>query len=383
MDIEVLKSSLPDLHSATVSEKEISAIDFTRPLNEYPTIKTITEYLLSNPTPSGNIASATLRDNGSVVQDSMEKYLDSDALSSSMLKAAFKTPLDFRFSLSEDKEELERMNKRQSFELGTFLHQCILEPTKFSRAIVEPDFKLSSHEGCDVGIAFYEGLCQEKGIPYPVVPYESLQTKKNYIEQLKRVADVQPVTEEHFLKIKILKKRVETYAGGIIKRLMLHSKREVSVYYREPETGLNLKVRPDALQFSENIGVNAIISIKSTSCENLEAFFAHAAKLHYDLSEGMYQEVVSAATGRDFNTTIMIMLQTVAPYHIAVLVWKPEDIEMGKYKFRNALHDAQVILETDSAQGYDVFSEDGDLGLINMELPRWNQREYLPKNIES
>ena len=375
------QTPMPDLYSAKVSEEDyFKVIDYSRPLEEYPTIQTITDHLRQHAA-SKHVYTESLNQFGKVVCDDMEKYLDNDAVSSSMLKAALKTPLDFQFSLSEDKEELEKLRGKKHFALGTFLHQCVLEPTKFKRAIIEPDFKLSSHEGCDVGIAFYEGLCAEMGKEYPNVPVESLQTKKNYIEALKKCADVEPVEAEHKLKIDILERRIKTYGGGIIPRLLLHSKREVSVYHQDVETGLDLKVRPDALQFKENIGVDAVISIKSTACENLNAFYAHAAKLHYDLSEGMYQEVVSAATGRDFNTTIMIMLQTVAPYHIAVLVWTAEDIEMGKHKYKTALFNAKEIIDKGSAKGYDVFAESDDFGLIKMQLPGWNQREQLPVNI--
>lgn len=373
---------LPDLHSAAVSKEDFfkGVIDYTRPLSEYPKVQTIVDYLKLN-IPAQHIYTESLNLYGKVVQDDMEKYLDDDSLNSSTLKAASKTPLDFQFALSEDKEELEKLKGKKHFALGTFLHQCLLEPTKFKRAIIEPDFKLSSHEGCDVGIAFYEGLCDEMRIPYPNVPVESLQTKKNYIEALKKLADIEPVEPEHKMKIDILEKRIDNYAGGIIKRLLLHSKRETSVYITDSESGLPLKVRPDAIQFKENIGVDAIISVKSTACENLDAFYSHAAKLNYDLSEGMYQEVVSAATGRDFNTTIMIMLQTVAPYHIAVLVWTPEDIEMGKYKFHNALTNAKQIVEKGSAQGLEVHAQENSFGLIEMSLPGWNQKEQLPVNI--
>lgn len=381
-EVKLSAEILSALNNAETGDSIIKSIDYTRPLNEYPTVQKIVEYLKLD-IPAQHVYTESLNLYGKVVQDDMEKYLENDALSSSMLKAASKTPLDFQFSLSEDKEALEELRGKKHFALGTFLHQCLLEPTKFKRAIIEPDFKLSSHEGCDVGIAFYEGLCAERGIVFPNVPVESLQTKKNYIEALKKLADVEAVEPEHKLKIDILEKRINTYAGGIIKRLLLHSKRETSVYYTDPETDMPLKVRPDAIQFRENIGVDAIISVKSTACESLDAFYSHAAKLNYDLSEGMYQEVVSAATGRDFNTTIMIMLQTVAPYHIAVLVWTPEDIEMGKYKFRNALHNAKQIIEKGSAQGLEVHAQDDSFGLIEMALPGWNQKEQLPVNIKN
>lgn len=72
--------------------------------------------------------------------------------------------------------------------------------------------------------------------------------------------------------------------------------------------------------------------------DDLGKFYYDCAKLKYELSEGMYQEVMSSVTGRNFNVTIMIMLQTVEPYDVAVLFWSPDDLANGKYKYRYALN---------------------------------------------
>jgi hypothetical protein len=402
--VETQTLKLPNLHSAVISDNEMldKAIDFTRPLNEYPTVQKIAEFLRLDIKPK-HIYTESLNRNGLVVQDAMEKYLDNEALSSSMFKAALKTPLHFEFAKSEDKEALEELRGNAPyFNLGTFLHQAILEPTKFSRAIVEPDYKLNTTEGVESMIKFWEDQIKLKG--FAVInddeveqsialeltkesilklglSLDKIDGKRKYCEFLKKHSDLEPVTAENFIKIQILKKHYENYGDGILKRLLHHSKREISMYAKEPTTGLNVKIRPDAIQFEENIGVNAIISVKSSGIEDLKAFYYQAAKLHYDLSEGMYQEVATACTERDFNTTIMVMLQTVAPYAIAILVWSAEDIEMGKHKYHFALNSAKEIIEKDSVKGYEVFSEEENFGLIQMNLPNWNQQEYLPVNI--
>lgn len=393
--------TFPNLHEGSVSEDLIDpTIDYTRPLSEYPSIDAITQHILSGAKPK-HIYTKSLNQNGKVVQDSMEKYLSNESLSSSMLKDALKTPLHLKFGLDGDKNKLEKMQGEKSyFNIGTYLHQCILEPTKFTRAIVEPKHSLSSSEGVENLIKFWEGKIEEFGkglnekgeeitaqealdlamddVDALGLSIEKQDGKKRYYHSLKAFSGMQAVTEENYFKIQILKKHYDNYGGGILKRLLLHSKREISVYAEDQNSGLNLKVRPDALQFKENIGVDAIISIKSTSKEDLNEFFKHAANLHYDLSEGMYQHVVSNATGRDFNTTITIMLQTVAPFAIAVLVWSPEDIETGKYKFRSALEITERAIKEDRFQGFDTYAQPDDMGLIQLNLPGWNNKILLP-----
>lgn len=394
-DNKLKETAMPDLYQAAVAENELIKTN----ANAGDAISTIEQKLLSNYNPV-HIYTKDLNINGRAVKDSFEKYLHHKAIQSNHLKQALKTPLHFAFSKDEDKYELDKIRGgKKCFELGTFLHQCVLEPTLFSKVLVEPKSSLSTTEGVNALIKFWEEKIQEIGeiiineipvswqaildmsikkVKEKGLSIDKIDGKKAYYEALKKASGITPVSEEHFLKISILKKHLNNYAGGIIYKLLKKSKREISFYYTN-ENGTKLKVRPDALQFEENIGVNAIISVKSTSCEDLRAFYYNAAKLHYDLTEGMYQEIISKVTSRNFDTTIMVMLQTVEPYAIAILVWSKDDIEVGKYKYQTALTIAENAINSNEFKGYDTFS-DNCLGLIPTQLPNWNNAELLPSN---
>ncbi|UVQ23767.1 hypothetical protein NXX60_07060 [Bacteroides thetaiotaomicron] len=58
---------------------------------------------------------------------------------------------------------------------------------------------------------------------------------------------------------------------------------EVSFYGKDEETGLNVRVRPDYFNVEENIGVNAVISFKTTRADDLGKFYYDCAKLKYEL----------------------------------------------------------------------------------------------------
>ena len=386
-----------------LEEAESKKIDYSRPLNEYPTAEKIAKFLMTRNAPARHIYTKDLNiGKGQAVQDAMEKYLATPALQSLHLKKALVSPLHLAFSMSDDVKE---MNKRKEakgyFELGTYIHQCFLEPTKFSRVIVETKGSLASNDGVLSLIKFWEGVINARGfgvspdgeeIPAEEAIQEALNEvsshglntdkidgKKCYYYALKNIAGMESVTQDHYDIIQILKKQYDGYGGGILKEILKHSKREISFYTQED--GVDVKVRPDAIQFAENIGVNAIISIKSTASEDLKSFYNQAARMHYDLSEGMYQDIVSKVSGRDFNTTIMIMFQTVEPFGVAVLVWSADDIEMGKYKYRTGLQIAKECQEKEIWPGYETFAEEGSFGLIQMQLPTWNNREILPTNL--
>lgn len=389
----------------TGNELMDAGIDYTRPLSEYPTPQTIVDFIMQGTEPQ-HIYTKDLNIAGLAVQDEMEKYLSNEALSSGMLKDALKTPMHFAFSLDGDKSALQQLQAEKGhFNLGNYLHQAILEPTKFGRAIVEPKASLTSTDGVESLMKFWETTIENQGFAFNEkeeqitveevlnlaaedvkklgLNIDKIDGKKAYLRALKSFSGLEATTDENYFKIQILKRHYEEYGGGILKRLLKHSKREISLYHTDAVTGLKVKVRPDALQFKENIGVDAVISVKSSGIEDLRAFYYQAAKLHYDLSEGMYQEIATSVTGRDFNTTIMIMLQTVAPFAVAILVWSPEDIETGKHKYRTALGIAKESLENNSFPGYDSFAEVGNFGLIQMHLPQWNNQEFLPSQIDN
>ncbi len=401
-NFDELKNNLPDLHLAELSEKElfVPQIDYTRPLTEYPRATDIAGYISSREG-TEHIYTKNLNINGTAIQDDMAKYLSNESYSSGQLKAALKTPLHLYFEREDEaRRELDKLQDKKHFKLGNFLHECMLEPTKFSRVTVEPEANRASNDGLNTLIEFWEGILDtqeqcfldgEVVTAQDVLDYANKEVpditkrdhKKAYLTIIEQASGVTAITEQHKIIVDVVKRNYLAYGDGIIPKLLKHSKREISLYATDPSTGLDIKVRPDAMQFAENIGQNAIISVKSTACESLSHFYYHTAKLHYELSEGMYQEVASQVTGRDFNTTIMIMLQTVAPYGVAVLVWNGEDIEIGKYKYHQALQTAYECELSGEYPTYDAFSEEGNHGLIDMKQPDWNSKELQPVDLSN
>jgi hypothetical protein len=387
-------------HEAALKSSEVKSIDYTRPLSEYPTAQTIADFVKQR-NGTRHVYTEDLNINGIAVQDAMEKYLSNVSYSSGQLKAALKTPLHLFFEREDEaRRELDKLADKKHFKRGEFLHQCMLEPTKFSRVIVEPKKSRSNNNDLDDLIEFYENVCERREICYlkgkevsaqDVFDYANTEVpdtskrddKKKYLAILEQCSGVTAISAQDKIIIDVVKRNYLAYGNGIIPKLLKHSKREISLYTTDEVTGLDVKVRPDSMQFAENIGVNAIISVKSTSAESLSHFYYQSAKFNYELSEGMYQEVASQVTGRDFNTTITIMLQTVAPFGVGVMVWNAEDIEIGKHKYRQALHTAYQCELNGDYPTYDAFAEEGNLGIINMKQPEWNAKELHPVELSN
>lgn len=396
--------SLPDIDSAVIADTElVKSIDYTRPLTDYATAHDIADFIKKRKRVYDRVALNSI--NGArIVQDDMAVYLRNPAYSSSILKESLKSPLHLFYAKESDwKTKLEKLQKeKECFSLGTVIHSCILEPDKFNSFVFEPPAYRTTTEGIDKLIKFWEAHVAEHGgridgrkvngwvavknamsfIEHAGRSLDKIDGKRLYYDRLKEVSGKTVITEAQKIMIDAIRFNYNRYGDGILREIMKGAKTEVSIYLSEPDMGLPVRIRPDAIQFAENIGHNAIISVKTTSCDSLEHFYYQTAKYMYELSEGMYLEVAESATGRPFTCTIMIVVQTVPPFACAALVWNGEDLEIGKYKYHQSLLTVSDCLEFGKYPGLDVYAEQGNLGLIDMKQPAWNAKELHPTDIE-
>lgn len=355
---------------------------------DYPTKEEMLDFIYSNShTPPVNIDLKELSVNGLVKRDPMEMYLKSKHISSSNLKNALKTPRSFYYDYERVFEEKEK----PCFQLGTFAHMAFLEPRLFDLVKVESKYSQSSKEGVLGMIKFYSDLLSndknyipdsEEEIPSEKWNFNDLKEYRDYKKQKCIDLGYSFISEDMSMIIKALERNYYWYGGGIIPLLLKGAYSEVSFYGKDEETGLDVRVRPDYFNIAENIGVNAVISFKTTRADDLGKFYYDCAKLKYELSEGMYQEVMSSITGRNFNVTIMIMLQTVEPFDVAVLFWAPDDLANGKYKYHYALSIVKDCFDKNWFPGYDAKAEEGARGIIDMQLPEWSKKMLHPVAID-
>lgn len=384
-----------NLNGAEVIDHELNPFSYDP--DKYPSIEDVVEKLLL--TSSKDPVQINLKDlsvNGRVAADRMDKYLSVQSNSSSALKEVLKNPASYYFYIN-DRANFEEQRK-EHFELGTFCHSAFLEPDKFDKVVVEPEASRASIEGCNTLVQFWERLIWDKytykGVAdkrlneaMQIVDEAGLDVKKlagmkYYIDALKYVSGYTAIKEQHKLIIDLVKRNYYRYGNGVIPMLLKGATFETSFYGTDPDTKLKVKVRPDAFNIEENIGVNAVISFKTTSAGDLSKFVYDAAKFRYSLSEGFYQNTISGITGRDFNVTLMVVMQTVAPYQVAVVQFQPEDLENGKYQARFAMDLINECNQTGLWPGFESLAERGNLGIIGIELPEWDKKLLRAVDLE-
>lgn len=369
--------NFPDLDSAAIAGPELNNLAYDP--GAYPLLQDMLNSREFNNPLYKPIDLTGLSRNGIIMQDPMPDYLSNKSLSSSALKEVLKTPFHYLFY----RQQKDTAPEKAHFALGTFAHSAFIEPEKFDKFIVEPSASLATKDGVLSLIKFYEKTngTYPSGISH-LGADPKMNDLKNYLNTLKGQCKYEVVAEEFQDIIGLLKRSYDMYGDGIIPRILKGAIGEASFYGKDEETGQPVKVRPDFFNVEENIGVNAIISFKTTSAGNLSKFLYDTAKFQYELSEGMYQDVVSQVTGRNFNVTIMIMLQTVPPYLPAVFWWGPEDITNGKYKYRTALRQVLECEEKKLYPGFDAMAESGNYGIINLMQPEWAKKDLHPVDIE-
>ena len=317
--------------------------------------------------------------NGRVVQDKMEKYLSAQGESSSALKEVLKSPRHYLIYKNEDL----RPKDESHFTLGTFIHSAFLEPSKFDKVKVLPEGgNKSSKAGITLLIQYYwELLGLQPDAFLSEMKMDELKETLFDLEVLAKKAGYTFIDADMAAIVKVVRSSYKIYGGGIIPRLIAHGRTEVSMYGRDPGTGLKVKIRPDCMLLEEQVGANIILSVKTTSATSIDAFMRDAAKYRYELAEGMYLQVASEITGRKFTGTIMLIAQTVIPYQCALIWLDAEDLACGKYKYQQAIDIVKQCKDSDNWPGFEAYAEDGASGIIQARFPSWIKSELNPQYI--
>lgn len=111
-------------------------------------------------------------------------------------------------------------------------------------------------------------------------------------------------------------------------------RREVTAFWTDPETGLQLRARPDAI--NERLPIMA--DLKSTTDARPAEFARVAGRLGYHLQEAIYSEGWRVANGLDAPLAfVFIALERTPPYAFRIFEMDPDAAAEGHAIMRKAL----------------------------------------------
>lgn len=326
----------------------------------------IIDHINANGIPAAGPDLQLFQKNGIVIKDDFASYLGNSEYYStgSFAKLANNTPLDFQYDTTDGlKAEIEKYKDKSHFDLGTFVHEAILEPEKWDAVVCEPKANRASHEGLDTLIKFWSLY-----VPVPAgMPLVKTDEKKQVIAQMVDASGKRSIDFKDALIVQRLHARWMEYQKGLWAGVLKSAHKEASMYTND-FLGLPQRVRPDGILFADQIGVNAIVSVKTTSATSVGQYARQFVQLGYNIKEAAYQKVVSHVTGVNFDTTIMIVLSTAEPFQVGVFILADQDIRDAGLRYEAAVLNAQTCLQLGKFPGWEINAGIDDLGIIDLTI---------------
>jgi len=121
--------------------------------------------------------------------------------------------------------------------------------------------------------------------------------------------------------------------------------REVSIWVKDPITGLTLKIRPDL------ISDGVIYDLKSTIAPHSRAFLHSVYKYSYNVQSALYQDV-SLMNGMKITNFVFLVVGSKPPFLTAIYDINLELLQEGRDKYREALERySNYLLSSDKWSG--------------------------------
>jgi hypothetical protein len=224
-------------------------------------------------------------------------HADRDALSCSLLKPLLTSPAHFQQALVA----LPKASPARDF--GSVVHLLVLEPQHLGREV-----------------AVYPGVADGRDRDYKVFAAKNAH---------RIVIDEPTLSDARRLAQKIAATR---FRGRALMHFIEESMTECSLYFTEPVTGLQLRVRFDAYhpEFS--------FDLKTTRHATPAEFARDAVALAYDLQASLYSLARAQFEGSDRAPPfVFISAETAVPHSICTHVAGSSFLENGQAKLRECL----------------------------------------------
>jgi len=260
-----------------------------------------------------------------------ERYHSGPGVSNSGLKLlGDKTPLHY-WSRYIDPNRRPSSGSQPMF-IGTALHAAVLEPDAFARTYVECPFS-------DKRSAGYKAWAKEQADEGLLVlmPDEAL----NVTGMRRSLWNDQTVR-------------------GLLSDVYEF---EYSAYAIDPETGVLVRIRMDALTQS-----GWIVDLKKTQDASPAAVARSVAKFGYHHQDAFYTDVLGWACGEPPAGFVFVFVEELPPHAVGVYVLIPEDRDRGRRLYRRNLNLYARCLERGEWPGYGGQAQ-------YLELPYWSRRE--------
>jgi exodeoxyribonuclease VIII len=148
-------------------------------------------------------------------------------------------------------------------------------------------------------------------------------------------------------------------------QLMSDGHAEESLFWTDPETGIQCKARPDFIREG-----HILVDLKTTEDASYRSFQKDIVKFSYHFQAAMYLDAATAVFERPFDTFIIIAVEKNPPYAVQCFQLDETAIREGQELYYAALKKLKPCLES---KIYPAYGND----LIPVALPTYAVRGEL------
>lgn len=257
------------------------------------------------------------------VKEPSASYFAHPSMSCSMIREILRSPAHFKYRYIDGHKDKDTPAKL----FGTITHTALLEPRRFlDQYVIAPDLNKNTNAYKD----WKAGL-----------PAETLILKR---EEADAIITMCENVSSH------------PVAGDLLRGATM----EHSLYFEEEETGIQCRVRPDAITDD-----GYVVDLKTTRNASREQFMRSIANYRYDISAGLYTHAFERVFKQPPKGYVFIAIESDAPYSVAVYIADASVVEVGLAAARRGLKAWKACVEADRWPGYqDDVAE-------NISLPHW------------
>lgn len=205
---------------------------------------------------------------------------------------------------------------------GSAIHQACLEPKIFKeQMVVVPVFEGRTKDG---RLTTNANAAEVKELSMRWHMENHAKTK---------------ITEEEQVDIQGMLTSISNHKRA--SQLMSDGHAEESLFWADPETGIQCKARPDFIREG-----HIIVDVKSTEDCSDRAFLYDAKKFGYNFQAAMYLDAATATYDRPFDTFIIIAVEKKPPYSVRCFQLTESFIREGQDQFYSALAKLKPCLES-------------------------------------
>lgn len=286
------------------------------------------------------------------VKDSFEEYLAKKKLQSSSVKYL---KLSAKHYIDKDlvdpnltEEEIQAKEKETKAQLmGSALHCLVLQPTMFNSE--------------------YTYLNRMQELPNPEKDYRNPENKaaRDLFYATCKSEGIKVLEEKEYNNVVGMAESLTK--NKVFMQLIQGLEVETSHYLYDENLGEEIQLRPDAFSPEKMF----LVSLKSTKDASPKGFGRDCENLCYIEKEAFYRKYLEMFYGQPLSGHCIVAVENKFPYYNVIYNIPTPVQELGEHLLETYLSRLKTAKESETYQGYEIYSEPDSFGIVNLEIPAY------------